>query len=280
VSGSTIFLGNLQLKEISATEFGVFTADGTTTADLDVGNIDVAALNQGTSTIGIAELNGNAFITVGGVGNVLLATTAGVEVTGNLGVTGNVDVAGTTIFLGDLQLKAQDANTFVVYKSDGVTQANIDVGSIDVTGITQGNSEIGIAAPGGNAFITVGGVANVVVIDTQGVDITGNLSVSGDVVAQNVNSLSDATLKTNILPLTGFESVINSLTGVEYDWKNGSGHSYGLLAQDVEKVIPSAVKTDDAGLKSVNYQMIIPFLIETIKSLGSEINELKKVIGK
>jgi cytoskeletal protein CcmA (bactofilin family) len=217
-----------------------------------------------------------------------------VEITGNLIPTANVTynlgapdaawddlyVSASTIFLGNLQLIEISATQFGVFTADGVTTADLDVGNIDVAALNQGTSTIGIAELNGNAFITVGGVANVVVVDTQGVDITGNLSVSGDVVAQNVNSLSDATLKTNILPLTGFESVINSLTGVEYDWKNGSGHSYGLLAQDVEKVIPSAVKTDDAGLKSVNYQMIIPFLIETIKSLGSEINELKKVIGK
>ena len=113
-----------------------------------------------------------------------------------------------------------------------------------------------------------------------GVDVTGDLSVTGDIVAQNVNSLSDATLKTNITPLTNVDSVINSLNGVEYDWTNGSGHSYGLLAQEVEQVLPFAVKTDGNGLKSVNYQMIIPFLIETIKGLGSQIDELKKAINK
>jgi hypothetical protein len=84
------------------------------------------------------------------------------------------------------------------------------------------------------------------------------------------------TLKTNINPLTDVETIINKLFGVEYDWKNGTGHSYGLLAQDVEKVLPDAVRTSDTGLKSVNYMMIIPFLIESIKKLGSEVAELKK----
>ena len=72
------------------------------------------------------------------------------------------------------------------------------------------------------------------------------------------------------------ESIINQLFGYEYDWKNGSGHSYGLLAQDVEKVLPDAVRTGNDGLKSVNYMMIIPFLIETIKKLASDVADLKK----
>ena len=107
------------------------------------------------------------------------------------------------------------------------------------------------------------------------ISATGNIVAVGDVTAQNVNSLSDMVLKTNINPLVDAEAIINRLFGVEYDWKNGTGHSYGLLAQDVEKVLPDAVRTSDAGLKSVNYMMIIPFLIESIKKMGSEIAELK-----
>jgi hypothetical protein len=217
-----------------------------------------------------------------------------IEITGNLIPTANVTynlgspgaawdalyVAGNTIYLGGLQLKEINSTTFGVFTADGTTAADIDVGSIDVSGITQGTSIIGISTVNGNAFITVGGVGNVLVVNQSGVDITGNLAVTGDIVAQNVNSLSDATLKTNITPLTNVGSVINRLNGVEYDWTNGSGHSYGLLAQDVEKVLPSAVKTDGNGLKSVNYQMIIPFLIETIKGLGTQLDELKKIINK
>ena len=76
----------------------------------------------------------------------------------------------------------------------------------------------------------------------------------------------------------GVDSVVDGKCpdGVEYDWKDGNGHSYGLLAQEVEKVLPGAVKTNDSGYKSVNYIMLIPFLIETIKQLGSEVADLKK----
>ena len=100
VAGNTIFLGALQLKEIDSTTFGVFTSDGTTAADLDVGNIDVAALSQGTTTIGIAGLNGNAYVTVSGTANVLVVTTTGANVTGTLAATGNITGGNLSVGTG------------------------------------------------------------------------------------------------------------------------------------------------------------------------------------
>ena len=273
VAGNTIYLGGLQLKDIGSNTFAIFTSDGITQADLDVGAIDVSQLSSGNSIIGISGPNGNAFVQAGGVANVLVVSPEGIA------VTGNADVSGSTIFLGDLQLRAQDVNTFAVYKSDGVTQANIDVGTVDVSSITQGTTVIGIDAVNGNAYITVGGIANIAKFTTDGGNITGNLTVTKDVVAQNLNSLSDATLKTNIQPIANADDVIDALFGVEYDWKDGSGHSYGMLAQVVEKTLPAAVRTDANGIKSVNYQMITPFLLESLKKQRKEVTEQKSVVG-
>ena len=111
------------------------------------------------------------------------------------------------------------------------------------------------------------------------VTATGNITTAADVTAQNFNTLSDAVIKTNVVPLIDPQSIVDNLLGVEYDWKNGQGHSYGFLAQDVEKVLPEAVKTQ-GGLKSVNYTMIIPFLVETIKQLRTEVQDLKQKIDK
>ena len=112
------------------------------------------------------------------------------------------------------------------------------------------------------------------------VTATGNITTAADVTAQNFNTLSDAVLKTNIAPLSDPQQIINGLLGVEYDWTTGQGHSYGFLAQQVEQVLPNAVRTDSDGMKSVNYTMIIPFLVETIKHMGAEIQELKNQIEK
>jgi hypothetical protein len=204
--------------------------------------ITTGAISNGTTSMNVVSSGGNITTSVGGTANVGVWYNGGLSITGDLTVTGNATLTGN--ILGDR--------------------------------IQNGTTTIDIQSASGNANITVSGTSNVAVFTTTGVNITGNLSATGDVTAQNVNSLSDAVLKQNINPLMGADAIINSLFGVEYDWKNGAGHSYGLLAQDVEKVLPDAVKTNDAGLKSVNYIMIIPFLIETIKKLGSEVADLKK----
>jgi hypothetical protein len=225
-----------------------------------------------------------------GVSVVLDPGAGDILITGNLIPTANVTydlgnstnfwnnlyLAGNTIYLGNLQLKEVNSTTFGVFTADGNTQADIDVGNIDVSAIGSGTSTIGIVAPNGNVYVTVGGAANVLVVSSTTVAITGDATVSGNVTAQDVNSLSDATLKTNINALTGVDAVIGQLRGVEYDWRNGSGHSYGFLAQEVEQILPAAVKTGADGLKSINYMMIIPFLVETIKQLGAEVADLKK----
>jgi len=118
------------------------------------------------------------------------------------------------------------------------------------------------------------------VFTSQGEYVTGNISVTGDVIAQNVNSLSDVTLKENVTPITDAGQVVDALEGVGYDWKDGSGHAYGMIAQAVEEVIPEAVKTDENGIKSINYSMVIPFLVETVKELRQDIAEIKAQLKK
>jgi hypothetical protein len=81
---------------------------------------------------------------------------------------------------------------------------------------------------------------------------------------------SDASLKANISKLSGWE-ILKHITGYSYDWKNGGGASAGVLAQEVEKVLPSAVATDaKTGTKSVEYDQLIAPMIEAIKELKAE----------
>jgi len=90
---------------------------------------------------------------------------------------------------------------------------------------------------------------------------------------------SDITLKKNVTTLSSSLNVITSLRGVNFEWKDEdreSGKQVGFIAQEVEKVLPEVVKTDDKGIKSVGYANIVPVLVEAIKELKAEIDELKK----
>lgn len=62
--------------------------------------------------------------------------------------------------------------------------------------------------------------------------------------------------------------------------KGGHGKEYGLLAQEVEKVFPNLVVTDNEGKKLINYTELIPVLINAVQQLSSEVEELKGKISK
>ena len=96
---------------------------------------------------------------------------------------------------------------------------------------------------------------------------------------------SDQRLKTNIKPLEKALDKVLTLNGVTYEWRVNefpemhfdSNRHVGVIAQEVEAVLPEAVETSDAGYKSVNYSNITPLLIEAIKEQQAEIEELKSV---
>ena len=71
---------------------------------------------------------------------------------------------------------------------------------------------------------------------------------------------------------------IKQIKGVSFDWNEKSentGHDIGVIAQDIEKVLPELVATRDNGYKAVRYEKIVALLIEAIKDQQSQIDELK-----
>ena len=99
---------------------------------------------------------------------------------------------------------------------------------------------------------------------------------------------SDQRLKTNIKPLERALDKVLTLNGVTYEWrvkefpnKNfDSNRHVGVLAQELEAVLPEAVETGADGYKSVNYSNITPLLIEAVKELKAENDELKKEMAE
>jgi hypothetical protein len=106
---------------------------------------------------------------------------------------------------------------------------------------------------------------------------TGNLSIGGT-LTQN----SDETLKKDIVSLKDSLSVVSKLRGVNYFWKDENRETskqVGFIAQEVEKVLPEVVHTNEEGIKSLAYQNMVPVLVEAIKELKAEIEELKKKVA-
>ena len=110
-------------------------------------------------------------------------------------------------------------------------------------------------------------------------DASGNLTATG-----NVTAYSDARLKTNVNTINDALSIVGKLRGVSFDWKESGKHSIGLIAQEVEEVLPELVVTQEVSttenpetkeVKSVDYGKIVGVLINAINELKAEVDELK-----
>ena len=181
--------------------------------------------------------------------------------------------------------------------STGATFAVVNVGTgitlnntgINVTGIATvngfevtGGSSIGVDVRTRN--LNVSGIATVgtgLTLSTDLIDggttvrILGeNLRVAGVVTCQDVDSLSDINFKENVNTVDGALDKVSELRGVSFNWKESGEPSYGVIAQELENVLPELVHGDDP--KRVNYNGIIGVLIEAIKELKAEVEELKK----
>ena len=107
---------------------------------------------------------------------------------------------------------------------------------------------------------------------TERLEVTnGTITVNG-----TLNNTSDERLKENIQPIKNALSDVAQLEGVSFDWKDTGIRGHGFIAQQIETVIPEVVDTDEeTGIKSVNYVGVIGHLVEAIKELKAEIEELK-----
>ena len=88
-------------------------------------------------------------------------------------------------------------------------------------------------------------------------------------------SNSDERLKENIYPIDNALSRVGQLEGVYFDWKKGGDRQVGVIAQQVEKVLPEVVSQDKDSYLSVDYSKIVPLLIEAINEQKSLIADLE-----
>ena len=120
-------------------------------------------------------------------------------------------------------------------------------------------------------------------ISGSSISSSGDILADGDVVAYNS---SDERLKDNIEVIQGSLDKIGEIRGVEFDWNEKSpgwaqerGHDVGVIAQEVQKVLPEIVTKRKNGYLGVDYKRLVPLLIESIKELKEEVEILKKKVN-
>ena len=104
------------------------------------------------------------------------------------------------------------------------------------------------------------------------------MNVSGVTTSTDFNTTSDQNLKTNIQTIEDPLEKIVQIRGVNFEWKENNKPSAGVIAQEIEKVLPQLVNGSDT--KTVNYNGLIGLLIETVKEQQKQIDNLNTRLSK
>jgi hypothetical protein len=201
---------------------------------------------------------------------------------GGLGAKPIINTAGAVLAAGDI--KSGQVVT-IIYDL-----ANIRYQMITTSGNAGGGGITGSGTVGRVALFTgSGSLGNSIIVDdgtNVGVGIapagTFKLQVNGKVGSTGINETSDLRYKKNIFTIENPVQKVLALRGVNYFWRTDefkeknfdSTAQIGLIAQEVEKIIPQVVATDANGFKSVEYSKLVALLIEAIKEQQKKIEAL------
>jgi hypothetical protein len=106
--------------------------------------------------------------------------------------------------------------------------------------------------------------------------VTGGVGISGQLTAATIVETSSIAFKENVNTIDNALEAIMQLVGVTYDRKDNKEHEAGLIAEDVNKVLPDLVSKDANGdPHGIKYSKLTAYLIEAVKSLKQEIDQLK-----
>lgn len=168
-----------------------------------------------------------------------------------------------------------EANPYVVNITPGSAGLATNANNVDVNDITTGTGyRLVFADSSGTSYEQMN-------VHNGGIEYdpgTKTLRVGGDIVAYN--NFSDKTLKKNIKEYQGGLGAILKLNPVTYEWKKGrEGVEIGLIAQEVEEVVPQVVREqqrmDEGIYKTVDYEKLVAVLIDAVQDQQKQIDELK-----
>ena len=125
---------------------------------------------------------------------------------------------------------------------------------------------------GVDIFYNSGNVGIGSIAPTEKLEVVGNITASGD-----ITSTSDISLKENLETISNPIDKIKNLNGYTFNRIGHQKRSVGLVAQEVEKVLPEAVLGED-GSKSLAYGNVVALLVETVKEQQNQIDELKTLL--
>ena len=310
IASSNITISNTQpfisLQDTdNENDFEVGNAGGT----FRVRDVDAGVNRLSINSSGTATFSGN------------LDVGAGVDVTGNITVSGTVD--GRDVASDGSKLDGIESGATADQTKSDIDGLNINADQVDGMHANEflavaGDEATGdITFSGGSGAVTVSAGSDIRMAAgswtgdyTGGIKIQPNasdsyfqyqgtlefrrtngahavqISQSGDLTAAgNVTAYSDARLKTDISTINDALGIVGKLRGVSYKWLADGRPSIGVIAQEVEEVLPEVVLNtretnpstgETTEIKSVDYGKIVGVLINAINELKAEVDELKK----
>jgi hypothetical protein len=178
-----------------------------------------------------------------------------------------------------LTYDVQPGSAGTVLYSNGSAVSWVSTGSLGISGGGGGAAAINVTndASSNSTFYPIfstisSGVLSTATITTS--KLTWNPS-TGILSVVDINTTSDLRQKTNVQAITDAVSLLTQINGVSFDWLDSGNHSYGVIAQQLETVLPELVSSDQDGMKTVRYLPLIAILIEAVKQLSIEIRTLK-----
>ena len=287
----------------SGSIFSVNDVSGIPSIDVDAdGTIQLAPYADGNvgiaTTLPTSRLHVVGDVLVTGVvtatsfsGNATYATSSGIStsVIGGIASVTSLSVSGIST-LGTVQISSgivTATSGIITYYGDGSQLDGIQGGS-SISTVTSNQAQY---IPYATSFGSTTGLGATTLLvynpstSSLGIGTTNpqtNLYVVGDgfftgiVTATDFNSASDAKLKTNIQPIENPLEKVTQIQGVSFNWIADNRPSMGVIADEIQKVLPELVSDTDP--KTVNYNGLIGLLIECVKQQQVEIEDLKRKI--
>jgi hypothetical protein len=264
--------------------------------------MELPGYTSATSFVGTAAAN----LAVDSSGKVITVSTSGGTVfpyTGNAVITGSLTVTQPIYVPINGNMYFQGGDDAALYDVNIVNT----MGIYGVQDVTVGAVKLGSNGPvlyGSGSRLGLGTITPLYALDINANTLTGARIYSGSLAVGNITpsatvgridasndvvafSTSDIRFKENINPIDNALEKLDQIGGYTFDWKTEEelvslhgfkGHDIGVIAQEIEAILPEVVTTRDSGYKAVKYEKIVPLLIQAIKEQQEQIKELQDII--
>jgi hypothetical protein len=199
-----------------------------------------------------------------------------------------VHTAGTGISIGVNGTDVNNTGVTSITTSSGLSANTSATGAVSITnsGVTSAVNGTGVSVSAATGAVTFS-IGQAVATDSDvrfgSIGVGAAAPGSNNVVVQgNVTAYSDRRLKDNIQIITNALNKLTQVRGVTYtrtDIQDTATRHTGVIAQELESVLPEAVMTNSNGIKSVAYGNVIGLLIESIKELDAKVNKLQQQLN-